>query len=168
VKQSGGHVKIYSEPGEGTTVKIYLPQDLTATAVADQPSEKTVATGAPEEAILIVEDEAEVRANASEMLRELGYEVAEAPDGPTALRILESSPNVRLLFTDIGLPGGRNGRQVADEAIRRRPGLKLLFMTGYARNAVVHRGRLDSDIELLQKPFTFTELATKVRRALDG
>jgi signal transduction histidine kinase/CheY-like chemotaxis protein len=168
VKQSGGHVKIYSEPGEGTTVKLYLPQDLTATAVAaDHPPEKTVPTGTPEDVILIVEDHAEVRANASEMLRELGYEVAEAPDGLTALRILERSPHVRLLFTDIGLPGGSNGRQLADEAIRRRPGLKVLFTTGYAYNAMVHQGRLDPDIELLPKPFTFTELAMKVRRALD-
>jgi signal transduction histidine kinase len=168
VKQSGGHVKIYSERGEGTTVKLYLPQDLTATAVADHPSDKTVPTGTPEEVILIVEDEAEVRANASEMLRELGYEVTEAPDGPTALRILESSPHVRLLFTDIGLPGGSTGRQLADEAIRLRPGLKVLFTTGYTRNAIVHRGRLDPDIEFLPKPFTFMELAIKVRRALDG
>jgi PAS domain S-box-containing protein len=168
VKQSGGHVKIYSERGGGTTVKLYLPQDLAATAVADHPAERTVPTGAPEEVILIVEDEAEVRANASDMLRELGYEVAEAPDGATALRILESSPHVRLLFTDIGLPGGSNGRQVADEAIRLRPGLKLLFTTGYARNAIVHQGRLDPGIELLPKPFTFTELAMKIRRALDG
>jgi CheY-like chemotaxis protein len=149
-------------------VKLYLPQNLAATAVADHPAERTVPTGAPEEVILIVEDEAEVRANASEMLHELGYEVAEAPDGRTALRILDRSPNVRLLFTDIGLPGGSNGCQVADEAIRLRPGLKLLFMTGYAHNAIVHQGRLDSDIELLQKPFTFTELAMKIRRALDG
>jgi CheY-like chemotaxis protein len=167
VKQSGGHVKIYSEPGEGTTVKLYLPQHLTASAVADQPFEKTVPTGVPGEVILIVEDEAEVRANASEMLRELGYDVAEAPDGPTALGILESSPNVRLLFTDVGL-GGSSGRQLADEAIRLRPDLKVLFSTGYARNAVVHQGRLDPDIELLPKPFTFTELAMKIRRALDG
>jgi signal transduction histidine kinase len=168
VKQSGGHVKIRSERGEGTTVKLYLPQDQTATAVADHPSEKTVPTGASEEMILIVEDEEAVRANASEMLRELGYEVVEAPDGPTALRILESSLHVRLLFTDVGLPGGSNGRQVADEAIRRRPGLKVLFTTGYARNAIVHQGRLDPDIEFLPKPFTFTELAMKIRRALDG
>jgi PAS domain S-box-containing protein len=168
VKQSGGHVKIYSERGEGTIVKLYLPRDPTATAVADQPSDKTVPTGTPEEEVLIVEDDAEVRANASEMLHELGYEVVEAPDGPTALRILESSPHVRLLFTDIGLPGGSDGRQVAEEAIHRRPGLKLLFTTGYAYNAIVHQGRLDPDIALLQKPFTFTELAMKVRRALDG
>jgi signal transduction histidine kinase len=168
VNQSGGHVKICSEPGEGTTVKLYLPQDLTATAVADRASEKTVPTGVPGEVILIVEDEAEVRANAAEMLREMGYEVVEAPDGATALRILESSPHIRLLLTDIGLPGESNGRQVADEAIRRRPGLKVLFTTGYARNAIVHQGRLDPDVELLPKPFTFTELATKVRRALDA
>jgi signal transduction histidine kinase len=168
VNQSGGHVKIYSEPGEGTTVKLYLPQDLTATAVADRPSERTVPTGVPGEVILIVEDEAEVRANAAEMLREMGYEVVEAPDGPTALRILESGPHVRLLLTDIGLPGEINGRQLADAAMRRRPGLKVLFTTGYARNAIVHQGRLDPDIELLSKPFTFTELATKVKRALDA
>jgi signal transduction histidine kinase len=167
VKQSGGHVKIYSEPGEGTTVKLYLPQDLTATAVADHLSEKTVPMGVPDEVILIVEDEADVRANTGEMLRELGYEVAEAPDGPTALRILESNPQVRLLFTDIGLERS-NGRQLANEAIRRRPGLKVLFTTGYGQNAIVHQGQLDRDIELLPKPFTFTDLAMKIRRALDG
>jgi CheY-like chemotaxis protein len=168
VNQSGGHVKIYSEPGKGTTVKLYLRQDLTATAVADHPSENTAPTGVRGDVILIVEDEAEVRANAAEMLREMGYEVIEAPDSPTALRILESSPHVRLLLTDIGLPGESNGRQLADEAMRRRPGLKVLFTTGYARNAIVHQGRLDPGIELLPKPFTFTELATKARRALDA
>jgi CheY-like chemotaxis protein len=103
-----------------------------------------------------------VRAHAVAILRELGYSVLEAADGRSALLILESEPGVRLLFTDIGLPEGLNGRQLADEAHRRRPELQVLYTTAYARNAIVHQGRLDPGVELITKPFTYATLASKV------
>ena len=118
--------------------------------------------------ILLVEDDGEVRRFASETLRELGYTVHAAPEGATALEILDSTPQIQMLFTDVVLPNGMNGRQLADEALRRRPGLKVLYATGYTRNAIIHHGRLDSDVELLSKPFTANELARKVRAILDS
>jgi signal transduction histidine kinase len=163
IKQSGGHAKIYSEPGQGTTIKLYLPrlaqqEDVdAATALAG-----ALPQGQSDRLILIVEDDEDVRAHAVAMLKELGYAVLEAADGTEALRVLDAHPDVRLLFTDVGLPGGLNGRQLADEARRRRPELDVLFTTGYARNAIVHHGRLDPGVELITKPFTFAALATKV------
>jgi CheY-like chemotaxis protein len=168
VKQSGGHLKIYSEPGGGTTVRLYLPR-LAAGRADDESRAKTlyVPGGSQREIILVVEDDNEVRANSTAMLRDLGYGVLEAADGPAALRTLEKHPNVYLLFTDVGLPGGCNGRQLADEARLRLPGLKVLFTTGYARDAIVHQGRIYPGVELIVKPFTYMALATKVRRLLD-
>jgi CheY-like chemotaxis protein len=163
IKQSGGHAKIYSEPGQGTTIKLYLPrlaqeEDVdAATALAG-----ALPQGQYDRLILIVEDDEDVRAHAVAMLKELGYAVIEAADGTEALRVLDAHPDVRLLFTDVGLPGGLNGRQLADEVRRRRPDLDVLFTTGYARNAIVHHGRLDPGVELITKPFTFAALATKV------
>jgi CheY-like chemotaxis protein len=125
VKQSGGHVKIYSEPGQGTTVKLYLPRldgQATEAPVAAEP--ETVAGGAHSEIILLVEDDPDVRAHSLEMLRELGYRVLSAADGESALGQLDSAGTIDLLFTDVGLPGRLNGRQLADEARRRRPGLQ--------------------------------------------
>src|SRR5262249_36925107 len=118
------------------------------------------------EVILVVEDEADVRELAVVSLRALGYEVLEAADGPSALKELDARPDVRLLFTDVGLPGGLNGRQLADAAVARRPGLKVLFTTGYARNAIVHHGRLDPGVDLIVKPFTNAVLAARVSAAL--
>jgi CheY-like chemotaxis protein len=163
IKQSGGHAKIYSEPGQGTTIKLYLPrlaqqEDVAAaTALAG-----ALPQGQSDRLILIVEDDEDVRAHAVAMLKELGYAVLEAADGTEALGVLDAHPDVRLLFTDVGLPGGLNGRQLADEARRRRPELDVLFTTGYARNAIVHHGRLDPGVELITKPFTFAALANKV------
>ena len=167
IKQSGGHAKIYSEVGQGTTIKLYLPR-----FVADQ----VAATGEPaaeprpphgdREVILVVEDESDVRELAVFSLRELGYEVLEAADGPSALKELDARADIRLLFTDVGLPGGLNGRQLADAALARRPGLKVLFTTGYARNAIVHHGRLDPGVDLIVKPFTNVVLAARVSAAL--
>ena len=108
-----------------------------------------------------------MRSHAVAMLRELGYSVLEAADGPRALRMLESQPGVHLLFTDVGLPGGLNGRQLADRARENHPDLLVLFTTGYARNAIVHQGRLDPGVELITKPFTSAALATKVHRMLE-
>jgi PAS domain S-box-containing protein len=168
VKQSGGHVKIYSEPGEGTTVKIYLPRLIQeAKESVAQVREAPLLTGTEEEIILVVEDDEDVRANTTTMLRELGYGVIEAPDGPSALRIIEERPDIDLLFTDIGLPGGINGRQLADKARGHRPRLRVLFTSGYARNAIVHQGRLDPGVELLSKPFTMDRLSAKIRQMLN-
>jgi len=166
VKQSGGHVKIYTEPGQGTTVKLYLPR-FTGDVAEDAPpsSEPTSLKGS--EPILVVEDEHDVRAYSCETLRELGYTVFEAPDGEAGLRLLDERPEIKLLFTDVGLPGRYNGRQLADEAKRRRPDLRVLFTTGYARNAIVHEGRLDPGVQLLPKPFTYDAVATKLRELLD-
>jgi CheY-like chemotaxis protein len=169
VRQSDGHVKVYSEIGEGTTVKIYLPryaggedrsEDIQRTRDAER------AIGA--ECVLVVEDDDALRAYTCEILYELGYRVFEAPSGAAALEILDREDGIDLLFTDIVMPGGINGRQLADEAARRRPELKLLFTTGYTRNAIVHHGRLDPGVQLISKPFSFDELGAKVRALLDG
>jgi CheY-like chemotaxis protein len=163
IKQSDGHAKIYSEPGQGTTIKLYLPRlasDADAGDTVVEPQRHP--EGRSDLRVLVVEDDEDVRAHAVAILRELGYSVVEAADGPSALRVLESEPGVRLLFTDIGLPEGLNGRQLADEALRRRPELRVLYTTGYARNAIVHQGRLDPGVELITKPFTYAALASKV------
>ena len=169
VKQSGGHVKLYSEEGMGTTVKLYLPRQHADAEVAPEPS---VAGFAPRsltgECILVVEDDDDVRAHSTGILRELGYTVLEAPIAAAGLRLLERHPEIRLLFTDVGLPGGMNGRQLADAARKVRPGLKVLFTTGYARNAIVHDGRLDAGVALITKPFTFAALAAKLGDMLDA
>ncbi len=168
IKQSDGHAKIYSEPGEGTTVKLYLPRLTTAADGPETVTEpKSSPAGSIDHLILVVEDDDDVRSHAVAMLRELGYSVLEAADGPRALRMLESQPGVHLLFTDVGLPGGLNGRQLADRARENHPDLLVLFTTGYARNAIVHQGRLDPGVELITKPFTSAALATKVHRILE-
>jgi signal transduction histidine kinase/ActR/RegA family two-component response regulator len=163
IRQSDGHAKIYSEPGEGTTIKLYLPRLVTAGESREASPDASAMTGSRgDRHVLVVEDDEDVRAHAVAILRELGYAVLEASDGASALRVLEADPNVELLFTDVGLPGGLNGRQLADEARRRHPELAVLYTTGYARNAIVHQGRLDPGVELITKPFTFASLAAKV------
>jgi signal transduction histidine kinase len=168
VRQSGGHVRIYSELGEGTTIKIYLPRASGEEAEDARPSSAASDVRGGGEAVLVVEDYHDLRAYSSSVLRELGYRVVEAADGREALRLLEAHPDIELLFTDVVMPGGMNGRQLSDEAQRRRPKLKVLFTTGYTRNAIVHEGRLDPGVALISKPFTYDELATKVRALLDG
>ncbi len=168
VKQSGGHVKIYSEVGQGTTVKIYLPRLQRSVDEEIPHSSMPVPEGNPHETILVVEDDHNVRSYSVEALRDLGYHVIEASDGPSAIRILETKTPVDLLFTDVVLPGGMTGAQVAAQARELRPGLKILFTTGYARNAIFHHGRLDKGVQLITKPFSFTDLAGKVRDVLDG
>ena len=168
VRQSGGHVKIYSEVGIGTTVKIYLPRLITSHSATEGENPVTTVPSGFGETILVVEDEPEVRNFAVETLRELNYHVLDAPNGSRALRILDAHREIVLLLTDVGLPGGMNGRQLADEACRRRPDLKVLFTSGYARNAIVHHGRLDPGVELITKPFTFSGLAARVRHVLDA
>jgi CheY-like chemotaxis protein len=167
IKQSGGHCAIYSEPGQGTTVRLYLPRHLGQVETATEPVLPRAAASRGE-AILLVEDDADVRTFASDLLHELGYDVVAAETGVEGLGLLGEHPEVRLLFTDVALPGGMTGRQLADEAVRRRAGLKVLYMTGYARNAIVHQGRLDPGVELIVKPFTSAALASRIRHLLDS
>jgi signal transduction histidine kinase len=168
IKQSGGHVRIYSELGEGTTVKLYLPRLIAADADRGSDTPQQVLPKARHaELILVVEDEERVRTLTVEMLRELGYIVLAAADGHAALELIDAEPRILLLFTDVGLPGGINGRQLADEALKRRPGLKVLFTSGYTRNAIVHGGRLDAGVSLIGKPFTYSALAEKIREVID-
>jgi PAS domain S-box-containing protein len=168
VKQSGGHVKIYSEIGQGTSVKIYLPRLSAALRIEEPDVQLSTPEAAAEETILVVEDDDDVRAYSVEILRELGYRVIEAHDGPSALRLLERQFRVDLLFTDVVLPGGMTGAQIAAQARGSKPELKVLFTTGYARNAIVHHGRLDPGVQLITKPFSMSELAIRVRDVLDG
>jgi PAS domain S-box-containing protein len=167
-KQSGGHVKIYSEVGRGTTVKIYLPRLERPEEERDAPPPMPVPEGTQQETILVVEDDEGVRTYSVESLRELGYQVIEAHDGPSALRLLEGQRRIDLLFTDVVLPGGMTGAQLSVQARALCPGLKVLFTTGYARNAIFHHGRLDKGVQLITKPFSFADLASKVRDVLDG
>jgi PAS domain S-box-containing protein len=168
VKQSGGHVKIYSEPGQGTTVKIYLPRLLGAVRDPEEAEAPgLVPTGDSQELILVVEDEPAVRRFSVDALVELGYRVVEADGATAALRLLDAHPEIALLFTDVVMPDV-NGRKLAEEAQRRRLELKVLFTTGYTRNAVVHNGVLDAGVELIGKPFTVEELAAKMRAVLDS
>jgi PAS domain S-box-containing protein len=167
-KQSGGHVKIYSEVDEGTTVKLYFPRVHAAISHDESEVAPVVARGSANETILVVEDDTDVRSYGCDMLRELGYNVLEAKDGQAGLKLLEFHPHIKILFTDVGLPGGMNGRQLADEARRRRPHLRVLFTTGYARNAIVHDGRLDPGVQLITKPYSQAALSTKLRDMLDS
>ena len=165
VKQSGGHVTIYSEEGEGTTVKLYFPRHLSSEQeTLGEENELQYPSG--DEVVLVVEDNPDVRAFSVVSLSELGYRVLQAGDAEAALAILRSNQRVDLLFTDVVLPG-RTGKVLADESATARPGLKVLFTTGYSRNAIVHHGRLDAGVRLLQKPFTFDQLASRVREVLD-
>jgi CheY-like chemotaxis protein len=166
VKQSGGHVTVYSEPGQGTTVKLYFPR-YTGDAIASADvAELPVPTSSEGEVILVVEDNQDVRAYSTMILSELGYAILEAPDAETALSILRTGQRIDLLFTDVVLPG-KTGKVLADAAAELRPELKVLFTTGYSRNAIVHQGRLDAGVNLITKPFTFEQLATRVRDVLD-
>lgn len=168
VKQSAGHIKIYSEPGQGTTVKIYLPRLFSSEIESsiDEPEFDLTIRGEHDEIVLVVEDEPTVRQFTTDALTELGYRVLEADGAPAALRLLVAHRDIALLFTDIVMPEV-NGRELADEARRHRSDLKVLFTTGYTRNAIVHNGVLDPGVELISKPFTIDELAAKVREILD-
>jgi len=168
VRQSGGHVKVYSEQGRGTTIKIYLPRFYGAEDVGTVPllDSNVIPAGRPGEIVLIAEDEDEVRKLAVVSLRELGYTVLHADGAASALKHLDIHPQIDLLFTDIVMPDV-GGRKLAEEALRRRPGLKVLYTTGYTRNAVVHNGVLDQGVDLITKPYPFEQLARKVREILD-
>jgi signal transduction histidine kinase len=169
-RQSGGHAAIYSEPGQGSTIKIYLPR---LTEAAAEPAPAAPALAAKDnaaqgngETILVAEDEALVREFAVAVLEEEGWRVLAAEDGPGTLALLEAEPNVALLFTDVVLVGPMNGRELADAAVAMRPGLPVLFTTGYTRNAIIHHGRLDEGVNFLGKPYAARTLADRVTALL--
>ena len=173
VKQSKGHVRIYSEVGHGTTAKIYLPRMTGAPRIESAPAASStesarVPAADSGEVVLMVEDDEDVLNSTVVLLRELGYAVLTARNGAEALAQLKGGKRVDILFTDVVLPQGMNGRMVAVEALALRPALPVLFTTGYARNAIVHNGQLDPDVQFLAKPYTLEELAQKLRAALDG
>jgi signal transduction histidine kinase/CheY-like chemotaxis protein len=171
VKQTGGHVKLYSEPTIGTTAKIYFPKTAGSRATAPHIDEPAKIDHAPlarkGETILVVEDDDDVRRYTVSSLRELGYAIFEAPDAVAALDIIEREAGIHLLFTDLGLPGGMDGRALAERAGMLRASLKVLITTAYAGSALIHEGRLDPAVELLSKPFTFAALASRIRELLD-
>jgi CheY-like chemotaxis protein len=167
-KQSGGHVRIYSEVGRGTTVKVYLPRHFGSAEEADAPSLDRLPTAASRaETVLVVEDEERVRMMTCEALGELGYTVHEASSGEEALKLFDVLEKVDILFTDIVM-GGMTGRQLADALRQRKQNLKVLYTTGYTRNAVIHNGVLDPGVAFLPKPFTIEDLAVKLRSVLDA
>jgi CheY-like chemotaxis protein len=168
-RQSGGQIRIYSELGKGTTMCLYLPRHHQVAgendAFALPAEEKPRGDG---EVVLVIDDEPTIRMLISEVLEEHGYVVVEAWDGPSGMPILQSAARIDLLITDVGLPNGMNGRQVADAARQMRPGLKVLFITGYAENAVIGNGHLDKGMQVIAKPFEMDVLARKIREIVEG
>ena len=164
VRQSNGHVQIYSEPGQGTTVKIYLPRSHQSAATVEQADIGSIAGRS--EVILVVEDDDLVRASAVGMLRDLGYTCLHASDGAAALDVVKSGAKVDLLFTDVVMPGPVKSRDLAREALKLRPDLPVLFTSGYTDNAIVHHGRLDEGVQLLSKPYSRDDLARRIRGLL--
>jgi PAS domain S-box-containing protein len=167
VKQSNGHIKIYSEKGHGTSVKLYLPRATDLGQSAAEMSEALPAQGG-HEAVLVVEDDTLVRNYVVTQIRSLGYTTLEASNAADALEVIGNGAAIDLLFTDVIMPGPMNGRLLVDEALKRRPSLKTLFTSGYTENAIVHHGRLDSGVLLLAKPYRKPELARMIRMALDN
>ena len=167
VKQSGGHVKLYSEPGEGTTIKIYFPRERRSVP-AERPAVAPAPARTGDEMILLVEDDPGVRQTITALLQSLGYSVVVASDGPEAIRLVNDGARPDLLLADIVLPKGMTGRQVSDAVGERLPGVKTLFMSGYTENAIIHHGRLDEGVVLLSKPFPRSQLAEKLREVLDS
>ncbi|MBN3851355.1 PAS domain S-box protein [Paraburkholderia sp. Ac-20342] len=164
VKQSGGHIRIYSEPGHGTTVKIYLPRSMDKAAEREPVHPIVLAGGS--ETILVVEDDRRVQATVVETLRQLGYTVLKADDAQSALVIVESGIHVDLMFTDVVMPGTMRSTELVKLAAQFLPNMKILFTSGYTQNAIVHGGRLDPGVHLLSKPYSREQLASKIRRLL--
>jgi signal transduction histidine kinase/ActR/RegA family two-component response regulator len=168
VTQSGGHVRVTSEVGSGTTIRLYFPEAEGMPAPAPGPRAPEPVAPVPSAAtVLLVEDDPGVRMLAREMVEELGYRVVAAPDGPTALALESEHPEIDLLFTDVMLPNGMNGRQVADELRRRRPGLPVVFASGYPQDVIEERGEIEAGWRLLGKPYSFADLADALRAALE-
>ncbi len=170
VNQSGGKVQMSSQQGVGTSVHIYLPRLVADVTLEERdeprPTPEEVAFGT----VLVVEDDPDVRGYTVDTIRELGYDVLEARDGPSALKLLQSRSNgtIDLLFSDVVLPGGMNGQQLAERAVELHPDLKVLFATGYARDAIVHDGRVDAGVQLITKPFTLNDLAARLRGVMEA
>jgi PAS domain S-box-containing protein len=167
-RQSGGQVRIYSELGQGSTLSLYLPRHQGSEELTeDQPERHDMPRADEGETVLVIDDEPSVRMLVTEVLQDLGYVAIEAGDGPAGLKIVQSGQRIDLLITDVGLPGGMNGRQVADAARALRPALKVLFITGYAENAVVGNGHLDPGMHIMTKPFTLDALASRIRSLIE-
>ncbi|WP_209318341.1 PAS domain S-box protein [Falsiroseomonas selenitidurans] len=167
MKQSGGHVKIYSEPGQGTTVKMYIPRAAANASLAAPRQDPSHLLGGRDK-LLVVEDDALVREHVAGLLADLGYHVVVAAHAAEALAALRHSPDFDLLFTDVVMPGGMSGPELAQAALRVQPGLRVLFTSGYTEGGIIHQGRLDPGVMLLNKPYRRRELAERVRAALDG
>jgi CheY-like chemotaxis protein len=165
VKQSSGHIRIYSEEGHGTTIRMYLPPGSGALSASAEAAAVAIEGG--QETILVVEDDRLVRGYVLAQLHSLGYATLEAANGAEALAIVEAGEAFDLLFTDIIMPGSMNGRQLASAVQQARPGKPVLFTSGYTENAIMHHGRLDSGILLLAKPYRKSELARMIRKALE-
>ena len=167
-RQSGGQVRIYSDDGQGTMVCVYLPRAHgTVEGAASESEAPALPRAAAGDTVLVVDDEAGIRMLITEILEELGYQSLEAEDGQEGLAILQSDARVDLLITDVGLPGGMNGRQMADAARIARPDLKVLFITGYAENAVIGNGQLDHGMHVMTKPFELDSLGRRIKELID-
>jgi CheY-like chemotaxis protein len=167
IKQSNGHIKVYSEEGQGTTFKLYLPRGAGAAAEAvDELPDAALVGGS--ETILVVEDDPLVRRSVNAQLRSLGYRSLTAANAAEALAIADTGEPFDLLFTDVIMAGGMDGRQLAEAMAKRRSSLKVLFASGYTEDAIIHHGRLDPGVHLLAKPYRKSELAGMLRRAIDG
>lgn len=167
VRQSGGQVRVYSELGLGTTMCLYLPRYTGEASDEEHRADNEIAEMGAGETVLVIDDEPTVRMLIVDVLQEAGYTALEAEDGPAGLKILQANPNIGLLITDVGLPGGMNGRQVADAARQLQPGLKVLFVTGYAENAAISGGHLDPGMAVVTKPFVMAELAHKITEMIE-
>jgi CheY-like chemotaxis protein len=168
VKQSGGHIKLYSEPGHGTTIKLYLPRVAEHREAEPAVQEAPIAADPKSEVVLVVEDDPDVRKLVLGMVESLGYRTVSAIDGPSALEALERIGKIDLLFTDVVLPRGMNGAVLAKTAQERQAGLRVLYMSGYTRNAILHNGALDEGVQLITKPFRKADLALKLREVLSA
>jgi CheY-like chemotaxis protein len=168
VRQSRGHIKLYSEVGVGTTVRMYLPRYVgeTTDPVVTPATEPEVPVSSGGETVLLVEDEELVMRYAREQLGTLGYRVITARSGAEAIRLLDTRPDIDVLFTDVGLPGGIGGKQVAEAARASRPDLPVLFTSGFPEEGIVHHGRLDAGVSLLRKPYRRVELAARLKQVL--
>lgn len=167
VRQSGGQVRVYSEVGQGTTMCLYFPRFVGELSDDERPADLP-GDGGDGERVLVIDDEPAIRMVIAEVLTEVGYRVIEAADGASGLRIVQSGGRVDLLITDVGLPNGLNGRQVADAARSINPNLKVLFITGFAENAAIGNGHLEAGMSVITKPFSNTVLVNKVRQIIDG
>jgi CheY-like chemotaxis protein len=167
VKQSLGHIKIYSEVGHGTTIRIYLPRNADHSVAQATAPDAGTPVGA-DETVLVVEDDELVRNYVLTQLHSLGYATLSAGNAGAALALVDAGEQFDLLFTDVIMPGGMNGRQLADEVKKRRPMVKVLFTSGYTENAIIHHGRLDPGVNLLAKPYRKTDLARKIHEALEA